>query len=212
MQRSADSQLIGERPQSAGPLLPLTIENPPLADHVITGGYPQQSSDQRSMDSNVSSAEGGFSEEGFEFESSESGALIADLVELQLNVWGRKVAALQENGGKNKMAADQVKNRSKMADLKHAAGARGKPSSALKEVDYFTELKTNTGPGIKSYFRNLTPEDNANGSQPIYFLNLTPDGYKTNVESRPESSFEHTASEEEADNLEAYLERLGKTG
>ncbi len=132
--------------------------------------------------------DGGISEE-FGFESSESAGLIADLVKLQLNEWGRKVAALKKK--KVKMAA---------ADLV----ARENPSLALADVDFFTELHSADGKR-KPYFRNLTPDDSAAAPQ---FLNLTPDGYGTNLESRPEASFEEVGSGK----LEAYLEDLGKTG
>ena len=188
-QRSADIQLSSESHQSAV-VLPLTIENPPLAPHLLA----TQSTNQQEKQG-ASSQEGGLSEE-FGFESTESSGLIADLVELQLNEWGRKVTALKQNKSPNKMAA-----------IDHVV-VPGKTGSALRGVDFFTERKP--------YFRNLTPEDSDVGESP-QFLNLTPDGYGTNVESHPEASFEDADAEDRkaADGgslVEAYIETLGKTG
>ena len=95
----------------------------------------------------------------------------------------------------------------KMAAIDHVV-VPGKTGSALKGVDFFTERKP--------YFRNLTPEDSDVGESP-QFLNLTPDGYGTNVESHPEASFEDADAEDRkaADGgslVEAYMETLGKTG
>jgi hypothetical protein len=150
----------------------------------------------------------------FGFESTESSSLIADLVELQLNSWGRKVAALKEN----KMADQQENGK--------------KDQSKDSSVEFFTELTSSVtandspvskplftqeprdGSAVKVYFRNLTPDfgaaEGSSTSRPK-FVNLTPDGYGTNVEGRPDASFEDV-SDKKTDDLESRLQSLGRTG
>jgi hypothetical protein len=153
----------------------------------------------------------------FGFESTESSSLIADLVELQLNSWGRKVAALKEN----KMADQQEdgkKDQSKDSSVEFftelTSSVTANNSSADSAESLFTQGEPRDGSAVKVYFRNLTPDfgavEGSSTSRPK-FVNLTPDGYGTNVEGRPDASFEDV-SDKKTDDLEARLQSLGRTG
>jgi hypothetical protein len=218
-EQSSEDVQTGENRISAD--LPLQLEeNTPLV-HPAAGSLRlanQRPASQRELLTdeqldNASSESMGTAE--FGFESTESSSLIADLVELQLNSWGRKVAALKEN---------------KMADLDHKEGKK-KDESKDSSVEFFTELASATandsavskplftqeprdGSEVKVYFRNLTPDfgavEGSSTSRPK-FVNLTPDGYGTNVEGRPDASFEDV-SDKKTDDLEGRLQSLGRTG
>jgi len=188
----------------------------PLANQQLAGGNHLLTHEEPGWISQ-SNATSDNMEAEFGFESTESSSLIVDLVELQLNSWGRKVAALKEN---------------KMADQPKPGE---KDESSDSSVEYFTELTSvsaddsvsvdltgsteplmkkepRDGSGVKVYFRNLTPDSAAAG--PAYrpkFLNLTPEGYRTNVEDRPDTSFEDVG-EKKIDDQEARVQSLGRTG
>ncbi len=148
----------------------------------------------------------------FGFESTESSSLIADLVELQLNSWGRKVAALKEN----KMAdqpKDDIKDQSKDSSVEFFTELTSVTANDSRADSLFTP-EPRDGSAVKVYFRNLTPDfgavEGSSTSRPK-FVNLTPDGYGTNVEGRPDASFEDV-SDKKTDDLESRLQSLGRTG
>jgi hypothetical protein len=221
-QQSADKRKLWEQFSEEQPGenrisadLPLQLEdNTPLV-HPAAGSLSlanQQPAGQRELltDEQLGNASSESMGAEFGFESTESSSLIADLVELQLNSWGRKVAALKEN---------------KMADQDHKEGK--KDQSKDSSVEFFTELTSSVTANdssaddsaeslsaVKVYFRNLTPDFGAveGSSTPRpKFVNLTPDGYGTNVEGRPDASFEDV-SDKKTDDLESRLQSLGRTG
>ncbi len=221
-EQSSEEQ-AGENRISAD--LPLQLEeNTPLA-HPAAGSLSlanQQPASQRELLTDeqlgwISQSNESMGAE-FGFESTESSSLIADLVELQLNSWGRKVAALKEN----KMAdqqEDNKKDQSKDSSVEFftelTSSVTANNSSADDSAEsLFTPGEPRDGSAVKVYFRNLTPDfgavEGSSTSRPK-FVNLTPDGYGTNVEGRPDASFEDV-SDKKTDDLESRLQSLGRTG
>ncbi len=226
---SSEDVQTGENRTSAD--LPLQLEeNTPLvhptAESLSLAN--QQPASQRELltdeelgwisQSNASSESMGAADSEFGFESTESSSLIADLVELQLNSWGRKVAALKEN----KMAdqpKDDKKDESKDSSVEFftelTSSVTANDSSADDSAESMFTPEPRDGSAVKVYFRNLTPDGGGAADEPPAqwpkFVNLTPDGYGTNVEGRPDASFEDV-SDKKTDDLEARLQSLGRTG
>jgi hypothetical protein len=154
----------------------------------------------------------------FEYESTESSDIVADLVEMQLNKWGRKMAALKAQHVVSEQEVEPTTQETAgsvdfFTEL--YSGARDTNHSAAFSPSFAdSQLKNRPKGGSAQpqvYFRNLTPDGSAVAARPR-FLNLRPNGYRTNVEDRLEASFEDVGQEDQGEQLEARLESLGRTG